>query len=449
MRSNNKKKSKKNRQRQQKKPPLNFSVEDLTEAATVAFANQQVDSSLALLSTALDAQSKLLEAADPAKRSTLVEQRIGLLEKRAETKTAMGDPDGARQDYQQALGLHKSTETLQSDPAWYERLASLHLYIGQTSIGSGAISAYEQALSILESSCLIQCHEEDSEINAVVEITQQLASVCCNAAEVYLTDLCEEPDAEQQCEKWVQKALSYEIPTADMPENKKPSVDALQLLANLRISQCRASEALLAILKAYKQIETPCLSLARLVDISPLADKVENDDKDAKMRREEQAKELSHVDAVQALPGFEFRCQTVKIMLEAAAVADSADSSERTACQHAAIYVLGSLIAENDEVIEVWALLGDAFAAMGSNHEAVSYWQSAVDMLGQLKKSIEDEMQMSSAMNDDDGEDPEADQREDDIQQQLDDVICQMEDLQRKMTDVSTLTTGKAEAMQE
>ena len=430
---------KKNRQRQPKKAPPNFSVDELVEAASVAFANQEVDSSMALYTAALDAQSKLLEASDPTKRKSLIDQRVGLLEKRAETKTTMGDPDGAREDYQQALDLHKSTETLQSDPSWYERSASLYLYIGQTSVGPEAIAAYEQALSILET-CLAQC-QKVSEKNAIIDVTQQIAGVCCNAAEVYLTDLCDEPDAEQQCEKWVQKALSFQIPSADDTEKTQPTVDALQLLANLRISQCRSSEALPAILEAYRQIEIPCRSLARLVDIAP-----NTADVDAKME-EGQAKELSHVDAVQALPGFEFRCQTAKIMLEAAAVAEKADLSDRTACQHAAIFVLASLMAENDEVVEVWALLGDAFAAIESNEEAISYWQSALDMLGQLKQSIEDDMQMASM--DDDADDPEADQREDEIQQQLDDVVCQMEELQRKIAEVSGSTKGEAEPMQE
>jgi len=430
------KSKKKTRQQRTKRTPSNFSVDDLTEAAAVAFANQEVDTALALYTSALDAQFKILENADVTKRGPMIEQRIILLEKRAETKTTLGDPDGAREDYQQALELHKSTETLQSDPSWYERSASLHLYIGQTSTGREAIAAYEQALSILES-CMAQC-VQFSEKTAVTDVTQQLSAVCCNAAEVYLTDLCEEPDAEDQCEKWVQKALSYKIPSSESLDKKQPTADALQLLANLRISQCRSSEALPAILEAYRQIEVPCRSLARLVDISP------PDDNDVAM--EDRAKELSHVDAVQSLPGFEFRCQMVKIMLEAAAVSEKADISERNACQHAAIFVLGSLMAENDEVIEVWALLGDAFAAIASNEEAVAYYQSAFDMLNQLKQSIEDDMQTSNSMEDDDDD---ADQREDEMQQQLDDVMCQLDDVRRKMAEVKTLTADEPMPMQE
>eukprot|EP00977_Amphora_coffeiformis_P011634 scaffold2804_cov181-Amphora_coffeaeformis.AAC.2 len=430
------KSKKKNRQQRAKKPPPNFSVDDLTEAAAVAFANQEVDTALALYTSALDTQSKILEPLDPTKRAPLIEQRIGLLEKRAETKTTLGDPDGAREDYQQALELHKSTETLQSDPSWYERSASLHLYIGQTSTGREAIAVYEQALSILES-LQAQCGQI-SEKNAVADVTQQLSAVCCNAAEVYLTDLCEEPDAEEQCEMWVQKALSYKVPSSESPDKKQPTVDALQLLANLRISQCRAPEALPAILEAYRQIEIPCRSLARLVDISSTAD--------SEPAMEDRAKELSHIDAVQSLPGFEFRCQMVKIMLEAAAVSDSADISERTACQHAAISVLGSLMAENDEVIEVWALLGDAFAAIASNEEASSYYQSALDMLSQLKQSIEDDMQMSTSMEEDDDD---ADQIEDEMQQQLDDVMCQIDEVRRKISEVERAATGEPIPMQE
>ena len=426
---------KKNRQKA-KKPAPNFSLEELTEAAGVAFANQELDTALALYSSALDVQSKLLEASELSRRNEVIDQRVSLLEKRAEAKTAIGDPDGAREDYQEALNLHKSTESLQSDPSWYERSASLHLYIGQTSSGKEAIAAYEEALSIL-GTCIEQC-QKMSDKNAIEEITRQLAGVCCNAAEVYLTDLCEEPDAEGQCEKWVQKALSYQISSSDTPGKTQPTVDALQLLANLRISQCRAPEAIAPILEAFEQIQTPCHSLAQLVDIDPNC----QDD----MEMQDRAKELTHVDAVQALPGFEFRCQMAKIMLEAAAVSDTADEAARESCRQAAITVLGSLMAENDEVIEVWALLGDAHAAIGSKEEASSYWQSALEMLGHLKRSIEDDMQMENSMDD---EDPGADEREDEMQQQLEDVMCQMEDLQRKTSEIEPSASNEVEPMQE
>ena len=433
---NNKKK--KNKQRT-KKPPPDFSVEEWTEAASVALANQEVDTALALYTAALDAQEKVLQANDNSngiKRNELVDQRVSLLDKRAEVKTTLGDPDGAREDYQTALQLHQTTETLESNTEWYERTASLYLYIGQTSTGRDAVAAYEKALAILET-CLGQCQKVNS--TAAIEITQQLASVCCNAAEVYLTDLCEQADAEQQCEQWVQKALTFQIPVSDKATDEtRPTVDALQLLANLRISQCRASEALPAILEAFQQIEGPCRSLAHLVDVTPTVEEG--------VTQEDQAMELSQVDAVQALPGFEFRCQMVKIMLEAAAVSENADDKDRVACRQAAIYVLGSLMAENDEVVEIWVLLGDAFQAISCHDEAVSYWQNALDMLGQLKQSIEEDMQMSTSMLEDD---PEADQREDEMQQQMDEVMCQMDDLDRKIAELKAPKCNDSVFMQE
>lgn len=457
-RNNNKKKKRKKNSREHQKPKKpaaenNFSVDELTEAGVVALANQEVETAVALYTAALDAQSKLHKDNAKDGKFAFAEQRAGILEKRAEAKTILGDPDGAREDYQQALELHKSTETLESSPSWYEQTASLYLYIGQTSAGRDALAAYEQALSILET-CKTQCstnHSMVSDPNVILELTQQLSSTCCNAAEVFLTDLCEEPDAEEQCEKWVQKALTYQIPsttttTTTPPTQQQPTIDALQLLANLRISQCRPAEAIPPILQAYQQIEEPCRSLARLVDLCPNLEETSMQDEDG----EDQAKELLHDDLVQSLPGFEFRCQMVKIMLEAASVAESVDEATRTHCRKSAITVLGSLMAENDEVIEIWSLLGDAFASIGSNDEAASYWQGAADMLSQLKKSIEDDMQASSAMQDEDDDDGQAEQREEEMQHQLDDVMCQLDDIRRKLSEIETNEEEDGEeAMQE
>jgi tetratricopeptide (TPR) repeat protein len=413
-------------------------VEDLTEAALVASANRELDTSLALYNAALDAQAKLVEAAENGRSIELTDQRINLLDKRAEVKTQLGDPDGAREDYRTALQLHTSTETLQSSPSWYEKSASLHLNIGQTSTGTDAVASYTKAMSILEF-CLTEC-QKVGEKAAVLEITQQLSSVCCSTAEVYLTDLCEEPDAEEQCEKWVQKALTYQTPAPDSTEATQPTVDALQLLANLRISQCRASEALPVILEAYQQLQGPCQSLASLVDITP-------NQQDEGAISTDGAMELTQVDAVQALPGFEFRCQMAKIMLEAAASSENVDAQQVLAGRHAAIYVLGSLMAENDEVIEIYSLLGDAFNAISSYEEALSYWQSALEMLSQIKQAMEEDMQLSPDMEDDDAD--AADEREDEIQKQLDEVMCQIDDLECKTCELKEKTGTEVVPMQE
>lgn len=222
------------------------------------------------------------------------------------------------------------------------------------------------------------------------------------------------------------------------------------LLANLRVSQCRWTEAPPIILQAYRQIEVPCRALARLVDVAAPGSTASSSTASAttthpppsyKTQVDEQAQELSHMDAIEALPGFEFRCQLAKIMIELGVQDD--------ACACPAVYVLGSLLAENDEVVEVWVLLGDAFASNGGAavEEAVFYWKGAMDMLNQLQQSMQEDLEMASTMEED--EDPEAEAREDELQQQLDDVMCQLDELRRKMEELQRTHPEAVEAMQE
>ena len=130
----------------------------------------------------------------------------------------------------------------------------------------------------------------------------------------------------------------------------------------------------------------------------------DDDDEDAK------AKELVEIDAASALPGFEFRCQTSKILLECAAVLGDSDrggggggvgdedhvgsdenDARKNACVESAIQVLGSLLAENDEVVEVWYLLGCAFeATTPTNVDAAKYyWETALTMLAKVKEGMD------------------------------------------------------------
>ena len=62
-------------------------------------------------------------------------------------------------------------------------------------------------------------------------------------------------------------------------------------------------------------------------------------------------------------------------------------------CVEFAIQVLGSLLAENDEVIELFFLLGCAFEALSPPDvgTASHYWQAALTMLTKVKKGIEEE----------------------------------------------------------
>ena len=225
-----------------------------------------------------------------------------------------------------------------------------------------------------------------------------------------MTDLCFEPDAEEQCEAMLASAMAID-------DGRAP--DALQAKANLRLTQRRGEEAVHSILEAYGRMKIGCESMADLVGLGKVdgdedkaarkkggneEDDDDDDDEDAK------AKELVEIDAASALPGFEFRCQTSKILLECAAVLGDSDrggggvgvgdedhvgsdenDARKNACVESAIQVLGSLLAENDEVVEVWYLLGCAFeATTPTNVDAAKYyWETALTMLAKVKEGMD------------------------------------------------------------
>lgn len=64
-------------------------------------------------------------------------------------------------------------------------------------------------------------------------IKKQIARSYSSIGELYMTDLCFEPDAESQCEAAIQQSL------VACPDN----LDALQAYASFRLSQSRPADA--------------------------------------------------------------------------------------------------------------------------------------------------------------------------------------------------------------
>jgi hypothetical protein len=195
-----------------------------------------------------------------------------------------------------------------------------------------------------------------------------------------LTDLCFEQNAAHECEEAVTAAMNV--------VDGEPLVDAIQTMASLRLSQGRGQEAAKYILQAYAQMKNGCEALSALVGIK------KNDNEQG--AKEQGAMELNDVDAANNLPGFDFRCQTAKLLMECAASIKSeqcegAMSGQIEECSDAAIQVLASLLAENDEVIEVWYLMGCAFAASTPPDldTAAQYWIRSFELLTKIKDHME------------------------------------------------------------
>ena len=230
---------------------------------------------------------------------------------------------------------------------------------------------------------------------------RQLCAAYCLIAELYLTAICDEPDAESSCEAVLTLALA--IDDASSRDNHceggnsdgghlgSPPPHVLQTMANFRLSQSRVPEALECILKAYDRMKVGCEAMSALVGLA----NTDSGEKGCVEQLEAKSRELVDVDAASSLPEYHFRCQTAKIMLECASLirngeSDAMETSNQ--CVESAIQVLGSLLAENDEVIEVWYLLGCAFlACTPSNLESAHhYLENALSMLTNVKEDLEE-----------------------------------------------------------
>ena len=221
------------------------------------------------------------------------------------------------------------------------------------------------------------------DIICLIELRQKLCGAYCSIAELYLTDLCYEADAESQCEAALELAL--------LIDNPKFSPDALQAMANLRLSQNRGKEAISFILEAYSRMKIGCEAMSNLVG---LPSQNHNDGKHM-IKEASSAKEIGDdgLKAANTLPGFEFRCQSAKILMECSSLlkegAELKEVEHEKYCCGAAIHILGSLLAENDEVAEIWFLLGCAFSATKNTLASKYYFQQALEMLRKVKDGMD------------------------------------------------------------
>ena len=94
----------------------------------------------------------------------------------------------------------------------------------------------------------------------------------------------------------------------------------------------------------------------------------------------------------------------------------------------------GSLLAENDEVIEVWYLLGCAFmACTPPNPESANhYWENALTMLTEVKEGIE------QTIHDDE-----------DAENELEVIECQIIDVKKKLGKYKDDEDEQAEDMED
>ena len=447
-----------------KKMAPKASVDDLLKVASAAMESLDVERAYKAYCQA----ASLLQRGETSNIGSGIDTKQGVqnlihaLEKMGELQVSIGDQDLAKEHFVQSLRLLEEEEgkiPSAKSTTYYETHSSLCLYIGQLSLEKEALEAYQSGIRSLEE-CMQQAENKTAaaatatasqetvamqdDINDVdnndspmrtdannnlqlqTSLKQKLSGAYCNLAELYLTDLCEEETAESDCEHYLEKALQL------IDGDGEPLVDALQTMASLRLSQQeRQLEAVPFILRAYEKQRVGSEALATLVGLQG-DKKMDTEDDDAKPKEDGQAQELVEVEAADNLPEFEFRCQTAKLLLECAGLlkesstsmdVSSNHSDQEDECISAAISVLGSLLAQNDEVIEIWYLTGCAFAAkkpplIGT---AQFYLERAKEMLTDIQKALKEESQYI-----DDSERP-------DLEEQLEMNATQMNDVQSKL----------------
>ncbi|CDS05357.1 hypothetical protein LRAMOSA07886 [Lichtheimia ramosa] len=199
---------------------------------------------------------------------------------------------------------------------------SKYMYLGQMSVEKEAIQAFEKGVQLM-----IKEREQQPEgSEEYMLISAKIASALCSMTEIYLTDCCFEPEAEQKCEEYLSQAqqISPETP------------EVYQLLASVRLSQQRNEEAV--------SILQQSMSLWMNKEFGD-----------------------------PAIPIYDSRLSLVRLLLEIGMFEQ-------------AFTVLEGLQKENDQVVDLWYLYGWAYYCLGddentSQEERQGHWEDARDCL--------------------------------------------------------------------
>lgn len=168
--------------------------------------------------------------------------KLPALELLGETHLELGHPQEARSIFLEAASLDPEATLLEEAGGGADKF----LWLAQLSEEGG-----KDSVDWFEKGCTSLRHDiadwegkrRTEEQDALVSVLKQkLANALCGAAEVYMTDLSWEEDAEQRCEALVTEAC------ITAPESPEP----LQTLASVRISQARMDEARSALTRSME-----------------------------------------------------------------------------------------------------------------------------------------------------------------------------------------------------
>ncbi|CAG5134769.1 unnamed protein product [Candidula unifasciata] len=202
---------------------------------------------------------------------------------------------------------------------------SKYMTLGQLMEGASAVQCYQKGIELMLKE---KQEKEAQEVAAAASCDDRpvtdrdISNAYCSIAEIYLTDCCFDEAAEEKCKEFVEKALAAD---GDNPE-------ALQLKASFLLSKQEIEEAKELIKKS----------------VSLWLPKLQASDTDTAGDAE--------FDAVEICPvPYSTRMQCAKILIEVEEYELSTDVSE-------------TLLDENDEVPDVWYLIGWANYLQGQDY---------------------------------------------------------------------------------
>ncbi|KAI8936531.1 hypothetical protein NX059_006935 [Plenodomus lindquistii] len=273
-----------------------------------------------------------------------------------EINVELGDPDAAKEAFQAAIVI---------DPEGATDGAEKFLWMAQLNEEGGAesvrwftkgIEVLKRELGELESKVVKKADVEE----LVEEKRQKIANSLCGIAEVYMTDLSWEDDAEARCDAAVTEALLV------APNNPEP----LQTLASVRISQLRHEDARSALTK----------SMELWKDLDPDDPKV---------------------------PDYSTRISLSRLLME-------------TEMEDEAIEVLERLVGENDGSVEAWYLGGWCLHLLAGKQKAKGEDKIATSLLRASRDWLENCLKLYTAME---YEDERLKEHADEILKELTDVL--------------------------
>lgn len=340
------KKSAKNGTSSSSKKPKT-SPEELLAQAAILLQTSQPDEALVAARRALN----LLQPT--SKPSIAALPALNLL---GEINVELGDPDSAREAFQAAVLI---------DPEGASDGAEKFLWLAQLNEEGGAesvrwfekgIEVLKRELSELEGKAAKNLGNEE----LMEEKKQKVANSLCGIAEVYMTDLSWEEDAEARCNAAVTEALLF------APENPEP----LQTLASIRISQVRTEEA--------KSALTRSMDLWK--DLDPDDPKV---------------------------PDYSTRISLSRLLMEAE-------------MEDEAIEVLERLVGENDGSVEAWYLGGWCLHLLAGKQKATGEEKTMTSLLRASRDWLENCLKLYTLLE---YEDERLKEHADEILKELTDVL--------------------------